>query len=61
MTEVSGTRALKLDCRTGVYRSKDDPIAMKLWLSADARRVPLRIEVTVNTLHLTAELIEHSK
>ncbi|MBX3158837.1 MAG: DUF3108 domain-containing protein [Deltaproteobacteria bacterium] len=59
-SEVAGTRALEIECRAGVYRSKDDPIAMKLWLSADARRVPLRIEVTVGTLRLTAELIEHA-
>jgi hypothetical protein len=60
-SEVAGRRALKVECRAGVYKSKADPITMKVWLSADARRVPLRIEVTVNTLHLTAELIEHNK
>jgi hypothetical protein len=59
-SEVAGSRALEIECRTGVYGSKADPIGMKVWLSADGRRVPLRIEVTVGSMHLTAELIEHS-
>ncbi|HEU0030097.1 MAG TPA: hypothetical protein VFQ53_05675 [Kofleriaceae bacterium] len=53
-TLLQNTPAWKID---GQIRVGGDTIALTLWLSADARRLPLRIELSANDEHITAELI----
>ena len=41
-----------------IHDPKLGAIAVTMWLSADARRVPLRIAIVLDNIHVTAELIE---
>jgi len=51
--ELQGTMTLRIECRVRA----EVPISMTIWLRASPDRTPLRIEISGDDAHLTAELI----
>jgi Protein of unknown function (DUF3108) len=56
--ELQGTKTLRVECRVRPGIDKMEPFAVTVWLTADQKRAPIRIEVTNAGEHVTAELID---
>jgi hypothetical protein len=52
---VDDKHALRID---GVVRGAPKPVALTIWLSADDKHAPLRIAITTDNIHVTAQLID---
>ncbi|MBA2542915.1 MAG: DUF3108 domain-containing protein [Deltaproteobacteria bacterium] len=52
--DLRGTKALRIDCRL----RGDVQVSVTIWLRASDDRMPLRLEVGGDDVHLTAELLE---
>jgi len=47
-----------LDLHGVIKDTKRGNVTMTLWLSDDDRRIPLRLAITLDDIHVTAELIQ---
>jgi len=54
--ERRGEPALRIAARAGVYGSKDDPVAIVVWLRDTTDRTPLELRLTSGELVVTARL-----
>lgn len=56
--ELQGTETLRVACRVLPADKQLTPFAVTLWLTADPKRTPVRIEITSAETKITAELVD---
>ncbi len=55
--DLLGASTLRIACRARALAPEGDSIALTIWLSNDAARVPKRLAILVDGIRVTAELI----